>query len=523
MAEHSAPVSPDDNDLDIAMEMLAEIDGPHSGESARRYLSRPRYVPFPVEVLPRDLARFIKEAAGAIGCDPALVAAPLLSGLAAAVGNTRWISVKPDWSEPCIIWCASIANSGTCKSPAAEKALRPLVEAQKRAFDKYSAAMLNYEVECEAYEQGKRRKSCASTSTAKPKLPVALRYIVVDTTVEALAPILQENLRGLLIARDELSGLLGSLGRYKTGGKAKTADEALYLSMHRGQALTIDRKGTGTVHIPQAVVSIAGNIPPEVFAKCFRDHVSSGLAARFLVVQPPDTPRKWTDRTISQPTAKGLEALYRELLGLGFDEYGAPVHLPLTPEAKQTWIEFFNRHNAALPSGPALAAAWSKLEGYAARLSLLMQLVRHALGETQCSDAVEVESVRAGVALTEWFTNEARRLYGRMAETDQEAEIRELAESVEPVQKRLGVAPKIRDLQMGVWKFRGMTADAIRDQLNKVVEAGRGAWLDEGRIHVYPSTRIGINNIEEFNSESPNDGSMLMLGEKPSANLGAAQ
>ena len=51
-----------------------------------------------------------------------------------------------------------------------------------------------------------------------------------DTTVEALAPILRVNPRGLLLARDELAGWIGSFDRYSGKGKSG-ADAANWLSM----------------------------------------------------------------------------------------------------------------------------------------------------------------------------------------------------------------------------------------------------------------------------------------------------
>ncbi len=52
----------------------------------------------------------------------------------------------------------------------------------------------------------------------KPETPQAERCVVSDTTVEALAPLLLANPRGLLLARDKLAGWIGSFDRY-AGGK----------------------------------------------------------------------------------------------------------------------------------------------------------------------------------------------------------------------------------------------------------------------------------------------------------------
>ena len=60
-----------------------------------------------------------------------------------------------------------------------------------------------------------------------------------DATVEAVAPILEANPRGVLLARDELAGWIRSFDRY-AGGKGG-GDAAHWLSMHNGEAVVVDR------------------------------------------------------------------------------------------------------------------------------------------------------------------------------------------------------------------------------------------------------------------------------------------
>ena len=62
-----------------------------------------------------------------------------------------------------------------------------------------------------------RTKGHASGKPApgKPVEPQAVRYYTSETTTEALVVRLQQNPQGLLVARDELSGWLGSHNAYK--------------------------------------------------------------------------------------------------------------------------------------------------------------------------------------------------------------------------------------------------------------------------------------------------------------------
>ena len=65
------------------------------------------------------------------------------------------------------------------------------------------------------------------------------RLIVSDITIEALAMLLEENPRGLGVARDELSGWLASFNQYKGG---KGADASQWLELYRAGVLIVDRK-----------------------------------------------------------------------------------------------------------------------------------------------------------------------------------------------------------------------------------------------------------------------------------------
>ena len=91
----------------------------------------------------------------------------------------------------------------------------------------------------------------------KPEEPVADRFIVSDVTVEALALLLRNAPRGVLLARDELVGWIGGFDRYRQG---RGADAHQFLEMHRAGRLIVDRK-TGdhrTITVPRAAVSICG-------------------------------------------------------------------------------------------------------------------------------------------------------------------------------------------------------------------------------------------------------------------------
>lgn len=448
----------------------------------------PAFTPFPADVLPEPIRGFVTEAAKAIGCDASYIALPLLSGLASAIGNTHRIALKRGWTEPAIVWTAIVGESGTMKTPAFKLAMKAIRKAQADAFKEYEAARAEWEAQHLRYEAeltGWKRQAAKGHGDAgdppeKPAPPIARRYIVSDTTTEALAPILLGNPRGVLLARDELAGWLGSFDRYAKAGKAG-ADSAHWLSMHNGEAMTIDRK-TGippTIHVPSASVSITGGIQPGILSRALgQEHHESGMAARVLYAMPPRKAKRWTETDVNADTEAAVAMVFDRLFGLTpeTDDDGdeRPRLVTLADDGKRAWVTFYNEHatEQAELSGD-LSAAWSKLEGYAARLALVVHLTRWAAGDATLRDAARVDeaSIAAGVVLARWFGDEARRVYAILSESDDDRESRRLVEWIE----RKGGTVTARDLTHGVRAYRN-DPDAAERALSALVEAGIGRW-----------------------------------------------
>jgi hypothetical protein len=369
------------------------------------------------------------------------------------------------------VWACVIARSGGLKSPALDCAVAPLRKAQDEAFAAYKLAHGAYEVEVLEYERQLALWKTAKSDDPPPEKPEKLtpeRYIVSDTTVEALAPVLEANSRGVALIRDELSGWVRGFNQYKAG---RGADAAAWLEMHRAGPITIDRKaGDKTViHVPRAAVSVAGTIQPGVFASAFRgEGFESGLVARLLLAQPPQGGKRWTDQTPSDAILAAYENVIRELLRLRGDANGNAVKVPLSSEAKLAWVSFFNEHATLIAAADRddMAAALAKLEGYAARLALIFTLIRDP-----AAAHVTGEAMGQGITLAEWFANETVRVYAALSGTEEDPERRELLAFIHG----RGGAVTVRDVQMNVRRLRNSAADA-RAALGALVERGLGIW-----------------------------------------------
>jgi hypothetical protein len=438
------------------------------------------FVPFPVSALPSPVDQFVSETATAIGCDPSFVALPALAVLASAIGNSRTVRLKRGWDEVSVLWVSIIGDSGSLKSPAFTRALSPIYRVQRELLAEYRTALADYQTKLEQHKEAKKlfKENKGPDPGAPPTAPVHRRAFVSDITIERLAEVLEDNPKGTLAARDELSGWLGSFSRYKAaqGG----SDVPNWLEMFRSGPIQYDRK-TGerrTVFVPRAAVSVCGGIQPTTLARALTpEHLDCGLAARLLLAMPPRLEKRWSDLEVHPNTEDAYDKLVDKLLALKMHTSGndlLPVVLPLSREAKQRWIEHYNRFAVEQAQAEGeIAAALSKLEGYSARLALLHHCVRQVSLGTDATSPLSQSSMESGIALAGWFTYEARRIYSMLAETEEETATRRL---VEYIRSREGQIT-IRDLQRANSR-KYPTAAHAQEALEALATAGLGCWAE---------------------------------------------
>ena len=156
------------------------------------------------------------------------------------------------------------------------------------------------------------------------------RYVVNDSTVEALADLLVENPWGLLVYRDEVHGLLCSMDRQGQEGA-----RGFYLTGYDGnQGHAVDRIGRGHSYVPRVCMAMLGGIQPGKVQSYVREAVNGGagddgLLQRFGLAVWPDIQQefKLVDRWPDTPAKQAAWAVFERLNGL----------LPATDDDPQEW------------------------------------------------------------------------------------------------------------------------------------------------------------------------------------------
>lgn len=439
------------------------------------------FVPFPIDLLPRTVRDYVVGIADAIGCDPAFVVLPTLSMLASAIGTTCQIQLKGVWLEYPTLWIVIVAPSGSVKTPAMEAAIAPIRRAESEAHVRYELDRNAWEQARELYEGTKdsTHEKFRDVDSTPPIEPTLTRHILSDATIEAVMLRLKENPRGLLLHMDEFSGWFASLDKYRKGSQG--ADVGTWLSIYSGQPLTVDRKTTHPPHFRLELVSVSltGGIQPDVLASRLTDeHFASGLVARMLLAQPPVKPKTWNDEELDASVASSMQALVDRLLDISHaidaDGRRAPNRLQMTVEAKRQWKQYYNELNASMAGlTDRERAMLAKHEALAARLALIIQVVRHAASEAPLQElpSIDEESMVAGIGIARWCSRETMRVHAMLGESHDVRRLRQLSDWI----RDRGGSVRVRDLTKNLSRYRGRTDEATSD-LEEMTAMGWGSW-----------------------------------------------
>jgi hypothetical protein len=430
-----------------------------------------KYVPFPVHLLPDAVQTYVAEHAAAIGIDAAFVAVPMLPVLAALIGQSRSLFIKRNWTEPSILWAATVADVSTGKSPGWQAATAPAKELERRIHEQHRLAQQQYQQALQEFQ--------ADRTQIKPTKPAMHTQLTVDdVSMESLVDIHSHNWHGLLLSCDELAGWLRSFDQYRAG---KGRDVENWLSIYNGSKCQVNRKTDGyRIYLPSTAVSVCGTIQPEVArATLFSERfVANGFAARILSAMPPAQVVRWTDNEVPEHVDTAMHKLAQQLYALpGEQGQERSIYLPFDDAAQQLFKQYLNdTADHAEQLEPALRNAWLKLRPAAARFALVFSVVQQVQRGQHGMQPVDLHSTQAGIELAMWFGRELERNYSNG-----------LGVAADPAENHLAwilrTHPEgidVRQLQQGRRNIQ--TAEQARQVLQQLLDAGKGRL--EGQLFI---------------------------------------
>jgi putative DNA primase/helicase len=398
-------------------------------------------------LLPSAFAGWVHDVADRTQCPPDFVGVAVMVSAAAVVG--RQVAIRPkrqdDWIVVPNLWGLAVGRPGLMKTAAmqeAQRGLRRLVSdaraahktgMESHAFRLAEAKARRKAVEKQlktAAEKGQPTDALRETFEAAkvPDPPVERRYVVNDATVEKLGALLNLHPNGLLLFRDEISGLLRSMDR-----DGHENARAFYCEAWNGTGTySYDRIARGTLHIEAACVSILGGIQPLPLSTYLREAFGAGqddgLIQRFqLMVYPDVSPTwcnvdRWPDSDARRRVVEifqGLDRLDHELLTTHRDGDELPF-LRFAPEAQDrfdTWrAELEHRVRVDGVEHPVVVSHLAKYRSLCPSLALLFHLIDCV--DRGCGGPVSEAAIERAIAWCVYLEPHARRVYEGVTASD---------------------------------------------------------------------------------------------------------
>lgn len=237
----------------------------------------------PLYGLPVGIQETINKVAQCYSCSTDYAFAGVLSAVSTAVGKTACLKWEGYTNYPCF-WNLCVGFTTDGKTQPLKWLMKPVWQ---RHFDKMKAAKK------ERAEQAEKGNQLQSVEDA---------IIISDHTPESLYKDLANNPRGLVLYRDELSGMFADFGRYNKSGEVSNL-----LSIWDSSDFAVSRKTQESFCVEKPFLGMVGGIQPDKLAEVFADpkYRGNGLFQRFLWFWPD---KRSEPRDFTQAKAMGNES-----------------------------------------------------------------------------------------------------------------------------------------------------------------------------------------------------------------------
>ncbi len=317
----------------------------------------------------------------------------------------------------------------------------------------------------------------------EPKAPVPKRFKINDSTVEKTHEIHSTNPRGLLMVRDEFTGLWSYLDQ-----EVHKGDKAFYLQSWNGYgSFTYDRIGRGSISVPNLCLSQLGGTQPDklrsyVYA-AIRGGDNDGWTQRYqLIVYPDDVDWEYIDEHPNKEERDKAYAVFDALAKADFVRLGAVVddgeeipHFRFSVDAQKyfkAWLIELETVKLRRNDEPVLIEHLAKYRSLMPSLALIIHLVDVVNGTA--SETVSLEAAQKAAAWCDFLEQHARRIYALALNTRQKAALN-LSEKL--LEKKLADGFTARDVYVHEWRYLSTPKEVV-SALNELVVK---KWLREER------------------------------------------
>lgn len=363
--------------------------------------------PFPIEVLPDSIQKIIIATNESLKFPLDFIGASILYAVSVSIGNTHRVEIMKGWQENAVLYLSIVGRAGTNKSHPISFALKPIEQWDSLKYKKYLSEKKEYDT-ISALTKKERKEQ----GFEEPIKPIWEQYLVTDFTPEALADVHKFNERGIGVYVDELASWFKNFNRYNKG-----SEEQFWLSVWSGKPIRINRKTTEPTYIQLPFISVAGTIQPGVLNELADNRTENGFLDRLLFVVPDNLKKEyWSETELNQSIVENWQTIISNLLDIpiNFDDTDTliPEILRFTPEAKHLLFKWQKEltDQSNKPENEAISGINAKIEMYAIRLALILQMVRYACNEGN-KQAIGIEAVQGALKLVEYFKKTAIKVH----------------------------------------------------------------------------------------------------------------
>ncbi|WP_415878780.1 DUF3987 domain-containing protein [Methylomonas sp. TEB] len=293
-------------------------------------------------------------------------------------------------------------------------------EAKKQTMDSRELDLMRAEF-LEAEEKSKQQ-------------PARRLFKTNETTIQSMTALQAQNPRGLMVFRDELTGLLVKWDR------EDGADErAYFLEGWNGNGAYTDVKiARGVTEAKQICISLLGGIQPDklkAYLHQAQQGGNDGMIQRLQLAVWPDEPKNWQliDTAPNREHKHAAFVILQKLAETDFIEFGAsfdPEHddRPYFRFDEYGQAVFFawltELQTVKIPSeeNPLMVEHFGKFRSLMPSLALIFHLIDIASGKP--AGPVTETAARLAVTWCDYLESHARRIYAMAESPEQEAAVR---------------------------------------------------------------------------------------------------
>lgn len=304
---------------------------------------------FPITALPPNIGEYVKQVAKAVQVHPDMTAALALAVLAACAQGKSQIQLTPEWTEELNLYISVVAEPGQRKSKIFSVLTKPVTdfvntynaknEAEVCAYRNKMARLISHKNSLIAKNASDEEIAEVQTEISELKAhpKSELRLIASDCTSEALAAVTSANNDKIAILTDE--GVFEVMAGLYNNGKSNIN---VYLNSYDGQAISIDRKNSGSLILKHPLISFGVCCQPSVISDFISDKnfIGKGLVQRFMFCQPPTL--SGTRKLCTTPIDENLKNNYYKVIYKLLYMNSSNRIITLSPEAYALFEDYYN-------------------------------------------------------------------------------------------------------------------------------------------------------------------------------------